>query len=130
MTDTVLARELTGLPDEIRRVPAPPIPALGFPYAMRVAKASDAALVAEWMNRPHLVAAWEYDWPVWRWRRHLQAQLDGAYSLPLIGALLGHSNPATTSPTPAEGSSAHGHSRGVTVTRRTLPFRTDRSVTL
>lgn len=86
MTDTVLARELTGLPDEIRRVPAPPAPALTPPYAVRVATTSDAAVVAEWMNRPHLVAAWEYDWPVWRWRRHLQAQLDGAYSLPLIAA--------------------------------------------
>jgi RimJ/RimL family protein N-acetyltransferase len=89
MTDAVLPRERTGLPDEIRRVPAPPVPTLEFPYAMRVAQASDAAMVAEWMNRPHLAATWEYDWPESRWRQHLQAQLDGEYSLPLIGALRG-----------------------------------------
>jgi len=89
VNDTALTRELTGLPDEIRRVPAPPVPALRDPYTVRVANVSDAAMVAEWMNRPHLVAAWEYDWPVSRWRRHLQAQLEGEYSLPLIAALHG-----------------------------------------
>ena len=87
MTDTVLARELTDLPEEIRQVPAPPVPVLKDPYSLRVAGVGDAELVAEWMNRPHLAAAWEYDWPVARWRRHLEAQLEGAYSLPLIGAL-------------------------------------------
>lgn len=89
MTHTVLARELTDLPDEIRRVPAPPVPVLKDPYSLRVADASDAGLVAEWMNRPHLIAAWEYDWPASRWRRHLEAQLSGSYSLPLIGGLRG-----------------------------------------
>jgi len=89
MSETAPARELTCLPDEIRQVPAPPVPTLGHPYTVRVAKVSDAGLVAEGMNRPHLVAAWEYDWPVSRWRRHLRAQLEGAYSLPLIAALRG-----------------------------------------
>ena len=41
------------------------------------------------MNRPHLAAAWEYDWPPSRWRRYLRAQLDGAYSRPFIGSLRG-----------------------------------------
>lgn len=89
MTETALARELTDLPEEIRQVPAPPVPMLKDPYSLRVAGVGDAELVAEWMNRPHLAAAWEYDWPVARWRRHLDAQLEGAYSLPLIGALHG-----------------------------------------
>lgn len=89
MTDAVLARELTDLPDEIRLVPAPPVPVLEAPYTLRVADVSDAELITEWMNRPHLAAAWEYDWPASRWRRHLQAQLEGTYSLPLIGALHG-----------------------------------------
>ncbi len=89
MTETVLARELTDLPEQIRRLPPPPVPVLKSPYSLRVAQVSDAELVAEWMNRPHLAAAWEYDWPVSRWRRYLQAQLDGTYSLPLIGALHG-----------------------------------------
>ena len=46
-------------------------------------------MVAEWMNRPHLAAAWEYDWPTPRWRQHLSAQLNGTYSLPLIGSIRG-----------------------------------------
>ncbi|MGC2653026.1 MAG: GNAT family N-acetyltransferase [Mycobacterium sp.] len=89
MPQPVLARELTDLPEVIRRVPAPPVPVLRNPFSLRVADLSDAELVAEWMNRPHLAAAWEYDWPVARWRRHLQAQLEGSYSVPLIVALRG-----------------------------------------
>lgn len=89
MTDTVLPRELSDLPEEIRRIPAPPLPVLDAPYTLRVADVSDARIIAEWMNRPHLVAAWEYDWPESRWRRYLQAQLAGTYSLPLVGALHG-----------------------------------------
>ena len=41
------------------------------------------------MNRPHLAEAWEYDWPSWRWRRYLRAQLDGTYSRPFIGSRRG-----------------------------------------
>ncbi|MCX2932562.1 GNAT family N-acetyltransferase [Mycobacterium sp. CVI_P3] len=89
MTELVLARALTDLTDEVAQVPAPPVPVVEPPYALRVATASDATLVAEWMNRPHLVQAWEYDWPVARWQAHLTAQLAGAYSLPLIASLNG-----------------------------------------
>src|SRR6478735_583750 len=89
MSEFVLARALTDLPDEVARVPAPPMPSVDSPYTLRVAAASDAAMVAEWMNRPHLAEAWEYDWPVERWHRHLQAQLDGTYSRPLIASLNG-----------------------------------------
>lgn len=46
-------------------------------------------MVSEWMNRPHLVEAWEYDRPPSRWRRYLRAQLDGEYSRPSIGSFLG-----------------------------------------
>jgi lysine N-acyltransferase len=81
-----LARELPDVSDEIRAVPRPPTPPLDSPYAIRVAGPADAPLVAEWMNRPHLAQAWEYDWPVSRWRSHLEAQLAGSYSLPLIGS--------------------------------------------
>jgi RimJ/RimL family protein N-acetyltransferase len=88
MTDTGyrLARELADVPDEVVAVPRPPTPTLDPPYAIRVAGPADAPLVAEWMNRPHLAQAWEYDWPVERWRRHIEAQLAGSYSLPLIGS--------------------------------------------
>jgi RimJ/RimL family protein N-acetyltransferase len=54
------------------------------PSKIRVATGTDAAMIAEWMNRPHLAKAWEYDWPVERWRTHLEAQLEGDYSLPLV----------------------------------------------
>ncbi|EHB55632.1 Siderophore biosynthesis protein, conserved region [Mycolicibacterium rhodesiae JS60] len=89
MTEVVLARALTDLPDEVAAVPAPPVPKVDPPYALRVATVSDAEMVAEWMNRPHLAQAWEYDWPVARWQAHLRAQLDGTYSLPLIASLDG-----------------------------------------
>lgn len=86
----VLPRELTTVSDEVRAVPAPPLPALSDPYALRHADpAGDAAMISQWMNRPHLVVAWEYPWPPERWRRHLQAQLDGEYSRPVIGSVEG-----------------------------------------
>ncbi|WP_179467239.1 GNAT family N-acetyltransferase [Mycolicibacterium vinylchloridicum] len=89
MTEVVLARALTDLPDEVAAVPAPPVPNVDPPYALRAATVSDAAMVAEWMNRPHLAQAWEYDWTVERWEAHLRAQLGGTYSLPLIASLNG-----------------------------------------
>ncbi len=89
MTELVLARALTDLSDEVAAVPAPPVPSVDPPYALRAATESDAEMVAEWMNRPHLAQAWEYDWPVERWRNHLLAQLGGTYSLPLIASLDG-----------------------------------------
>ncbi len=89
MSEVVLARALTDLPAEVAQVPAPPVPNVDPPYSVRAATPSDAAMVAEWMNRPHLAQAWEYDWPVARWQAHLQAQLDGTYSLPLIVSLSG-----------------------------------------
>lgn len=83
----VLARERVDFSEEIRQIGRPPLPSLEPPYGLRIAQCADAELVAEWMNRPHLAAAWEYDWPTSRWRRHLTAQLEGTYSLPLIGSM-------------------------------------------
>jgi RimJ/RimL family protein N-acetyltransferase len=85
----VLARERFDIPDEIRRIPPPPAPSLQPPFGMRVAQIEDADMVAEWMNRPHLASAWEYDWPTPRWEQHLSAQLSGSYSLPLLGSMRG-----------------------------------------
>ncbi|VBA57438.1 Lysine N-acyltransferase MbtK [Mycobacterium attenuatum] len=89
--DVILPRELTDLPDEVRSIPPPPAnPQVPEPYAFRVADPdSDADMIAEWMRRPHLAEAWEYVWPVSRWRRYLRAQLDGSYSRPLIGSISG-----------------------------------------
>lgn len=89
MTEVVLARALTDVPAEVAAVPGPPVPVVDPPFALRVAMPADDEMVAEWMNRPHLAAAWEYDWPVPRWRKHLVAQLDSAYSLPVIASLNG-----------------------------------------
>ncbi|OBK60224.1 siderophore biosynthesis protein [Mycobacterium colombiense] len=85
----VLPRERFDIPDEVARIPRPPVPALDPPFGMRVAQLEDVDMVTEWMNRPHLAQAWEYDWPAPRWRQHLSAQLDGTYSLPLLGSMGG-----------------------------------------
>ncbi len=87
MTDaaTILHRELTDLSDEVRRVPAPPIPVLAEPYEIRVADPdADAELISVWMNRPHLAQTWESAWPPERWHAYLSAQVTGSYSRPLI----------------------------------------------
>ena len=84
-----LPRERFDFTDEIARIARPPVPSLDPPFALRVAQREDAGVVSEWMNRPHLAAAWEYDWPTPRWERHLGAQLDGTYSLPLVGSIRG-----------------------------------------
>ena len=60
--ETVLPRELTSISDEVRAVGAPPTPIVAEPYAVRLADPdADADLLSEWMNRPHLAEAWEYD---------------------------------------------------------------------
>ena len=83
----ILPRELASISSDVRGVGPPPTPGLAEPYAIRLADPdADADLVSEWMNRPHLVQAWEYDWPAARWRRYLRAQLDGTYSRPFIAS--------------------------------------------
>lgn len=85
-----LPRELTSISDDVRVVPGPPTPQIGQPYELRIVDpATDAELVSEWMNRPHLVEAWDYPWPAERWQRYLQAQIDGEYSRPFIGSFRG-----------------------------------------
>jgi lysine N-acyltransferase len=86
----VLPRELPSVSDAVRAVGAPPTPILAEPYSIRLADPDgDAEMISEWMNRPHLAEAWEYDWPPQRWRRYLRAQLDGEYSRPFIGSFRG-----------------------------------------
>lgn len=92
MSDTgpILPRELTDLPEEISSVPPPPLPELPEPYGLRLADPeADAETIAEWMSRPHLIEAWESNWPVARWRRYLRAQLEGGFSRPLVATLDG-----------------------------------------
>lgn len=86
----VLPRELTSVSDDVRVVPGPPAPPVDEPYGLRLADpVADAEMVSQWMNLPHLVAAWEYPWPPQRWQRYMQAQFDGEYSRPLIGSFGG-----------------------------------------
>lgn len=88
--DPILPRELIDIPDEVRRVPPPPIPELPAPYGIRLADPdSDAETIAEWMNRPHLAQAWESAWPAARWHRYLRAQLEGGFSRPFLAGLDG-----------------------------------------
>lgn len=92
MTDVlpILPRELTDLSDEVRAVPPPPIPQVAAPYHFRLVDPdTDAAMICEWMNRPHLAESWEYDRPVEWWHGYLRAQLAGTYSRPLIGEFHG-----------------------------------------
>jgi RimJ/RimL family protein N-acetyltransferase len=85
-----LPRELTDVSDVVREVSAPPTPILAEPYSIRLVDPdADSVIISEWMNRPHLVQAWEYDWPPARWQRYLRAQLDGAYSRPFICSFRG-----------------------------------------
>ncbi|MGV0624786.1 GNAT family N-acetyltransferase [Mycolicibacter minnesotensis] len=95
MTDTepILHRELTDVSEEARAVPAPPVPVLAAPFTVRLVDPdTDATTIAEWMSRPHLVEAWESDWPVRRWQRYLAAQLAGNYSRPVVVGLRGKDN--------------------------------------
>ena len=81
----VLPRELTSVSEEVRAVPAPPAPVLADPYAVRPVDATgDAELLSEWMNRPHLVEAWDYPHPPSWWRSYVGAQLAGEFSRPLV----------------------------------------------
>ena len=81
----VLPRELTNIPDEVRRVGPPQIPQIEQPYGARLVDPdAHAELISEWMNLPHLAEAWESAWPPERWRRYLKAQLAGTFSRPFL----------------------------------------------
>jgi RimJ/RimL family protein N-acetyltransferase len=82
-----LPRELTDISDAVPAVGAPPTPSLTDPYAIRVVDPdADAEVISEWMNRPHLAEAGEYDWTPLRGHRYLSAQLEGEYSRPFIAS--------------------------------------------
>ena len=86
----ILPRELSDISDAVRAAPAPPTPVLTDPYALRLADPdTDAEMISRWMNMPHLVEAWESDWPVARWRDYLRAQCTGDYSRPFVGSMNG-----------------------------------------
>ncbi|MGW0157881.1 GNAT family N-acetyltransferase [Mycobacterium sp. NPDC003323] len=81
----ILPRELTDVPDEVRRVGPPLTPTVKGPYGVRLVDPDkDAEMISEWMNLPHLVQAWEYAWPPERWRLYLKAQLAGTFSRPFL----------------------------------------------
>jgi RimJ/RimL family protein N-acetyltransferase len=88
--DPILPRELIDISDEVRGVPAPPLPEVPDPYDMRLVDPdADAEMIAAWMSRPHLVEGWESAWPAERWRRYLAAQLAGGFSRPFVASLDG-----------------------------------------
>ncbi|MEO9094459.1 MAG: GNAT family N-acetyltransferase, partial [Microbacteriaceae bacterium] len=80
-----MKRELSGISDEVRAVPPPPMPEVPAPYGIRLADPdADAEMISEWMNRPHLASTWGYDRPPEQWRYYLSLQLAGTYSRPFI----------------------------------------------
>lgn len=91
-----LSRLRTDLPATSVLPSQPPVPVLTgefADFALRVASPSpdsaDAALVAEWMSRPHLVETWEQPWKPERWAEDWRAKLATTYSVPLILSLRG-----------------------------------------
>lgn len=85
MTTYVLPRQRTDVDGEVRELPAPAVPEIAAPFSLRCAdRADDAALIADWMSRPHLVQSWEQDWSVDRWSADIAARLAGNYSVPCI----------------------------------------------
>lgn len=45
---------------------------------------TDAQMVSEWMNRPHLVETWDQGWPAQQWAADWTAKLSTTYAVPLI----------------------------------------------
>lgn len=85
-----MVRQMSVVPDEVRAVPAPPLPTYPEPYSARFADPDgDAEMLSEWMNRPHLVETWGYNYPADQWRRHLEVQFEGTFSRPHIVSLNG-----------------------------------------
>ncbi|MFE3222456.1 GNAT family N-acetyltransferase [Nocardia sp. NPDC059228] len=85
-TTYVLARELTDLPEHIRRAPAPVLPEFAAPFTLRPVDVGsrDPETITEWMHRPHLLETWEQAWDADRRRADCTAQLAGTFSRPCI----------------------------------------------
>lgn len=80
-----LPRQIVDVTDAVRAQPAPAVPTLHEPFTSRLADPdTDAAMIADWMSRPHLADTWDRDFGAQRWRDHLAAQRDGTYSRPMI----------------------------------------------
>lgn len=87
---SLMARQLANVTDEVRAVPAPPLPIFPAPYSVRFADPDgDAEMISEWMNRPHLAETWHYDYPADQWRQHLGIQFEGNYSRPYVFSIDG-----------------------------------------
>ena len=82
------------LPPDRMLADPPPIPDLPGLTVSRLGHArvtlrcadqtTDAETVAAWKRAPHLVETWEQPWQTQRWRSHIEAQLAGTYSVPVI----------------------------------------------
>jgi lysine N-acyltransferase len=86
----ILLRELPDVSDEVRNIPPPPVPEAIGPCKVRIADPdADAERLSDWFNRPHLVKAWQCNFPPEKWHGYISAQLAGTYSRPLIMSLDG-----------------------------------------
>lgn len=90
---SVLHRLRTDLPEDEFLADPPPVPDAYLHgtdgIALRRADpeandGADAAAVAEWMSRPHLVETWDQAWPAEQWAADWRAKLSTTYAVPLI----------------------------------------------
>lgn len=84
----------TSAPTTVRdddAVGPPPIPASVGGWEFRALGPQDGyvALVWEWMNRPHVAAAWDQAWPQERWEAEIARQAAGTHSRPCLVLLDG-----------------------------------------
>ncbi|MGV9712552.1 GNAT family N-acetyltransferase [Gordonia sp. NPDC003424] len=86
-----IGREITDVPAEVAAAGPPVVPELTGRFRLRPADpdGTDPAMLVGWFSRPHLVATWEQEWSVQRWRDDIAHRLAGNYSRPLIVALDG-----------------------------------------
>ncbi|HEX8870181.1 MAG TPA: GNAT family N-acetyltransferase, partial [Lentzea sp.] len=62
----------------------PPLPVLPPPWTVRPLSPDDADLVADWMSKPHVAAAWDQAWSREQWAEEIARQLAGDHSLPCV----------------------------------------------
>ena len=58
-------------------------------FDLRPADLGDAALVASWMTRPHVLPWWEQDWPASQWEKELSRLAAGEHTIPCMTVLDG-----------------------------------------
>ena len=86
MNQTVLSPQPLHRPTSQSEVYRRYIPALNMDFSLQVASVEQhAAILTKWMNNPRVDKFWQESGDLTKQTQYIQAQLDSAYSLPLIG---------------------------------------------